>query len=49
MDLINECEWEVINFTGYQLIVFNNLEYWMMTYEELIDRNGHLSFELCLN
>lgn len=49
MDLINECEWEVIDFSDCQMVVFDNLQYWMMTYDELIAGNGHLSFTLCLN
>lgn len=44
MDLINECEWEVITYSdGFQQIVFDNLEYW------LLQGKGFVTFELCLN
>lgn len=49
MDIINECEWEVLDFGGSQLICFEALYYWCLTFEEISSGMGHLSFKLNLN
>lgn len=49
MDIINECEWDVLDFGDSQLVCFEALYYWCLNFEEISLGMGHLSFKLNLN
>lgn len=49
MDIINECEYEVMKFSDCELICYNNLIYWAYTYDDVLAGKGHFTFTLSYN